>query len=402
VPWLREGPLPRLFAALNRDGDEARAVGGAVRNALLGEPVHEIDVATTADPQTVIARVKAAGFKAVPTGIEHGTVTVVIDSRPFEVTSLREDVETFGRHATVRFGRDWKKDAERRDFTMNALSAGADGIVHDHVGGIADITSRKVRFIGDAATRIAEDYLRILRFFRFHAWYGRGFLDPAGMHACIEGRAGLDQLSRERVRMELMKLLIAPHATPVLAVMSECGILPRVLGGVPLLASFENMAKVEAASGLPADPVQRIAALAVWLSEDGERLFERLRLSNAEHDRLVSMGEAWWQIVPSDQKAARALLYRLGSQRFVDRVLIAWARSREGAANETWKALAALPEHWIVPVFPLKSADFIARGVAKGPALGAAMRAAEEAWIAADFPSDQAALDATAAAAIRS
>jgi poly(A) polymerase len=402
VPWLREGPLPRLFAALNRDGDEARAVGGAVRNALLGEPVHEIDVATTADPQTVIARVKAAGFKAVPTGIEHGTVTVVIDSRPFEVTSLREDVETFGRHATVRFGRDWKKDAERRDFTMNALSAGADGVVHDHVGGIADIASRKVRFIGDAAMRIAEDYLRILRFFRFHAWYGRGFLDPAGMHACIEGRAGLDQLSRERVRMELMKLLLAPHATPVLAVMSECGILPRVLGGVPLLASFENMAKVEAASGLPVDPVQRLAALAVWLSEDGERLFERLRLSNAEHERLVSMGEAWWRIVPSDEKAARALLYRLGPQRFVDRVLIAWARSRDGVANETWKALVALPEHWIVPVFPLKSADFIARGVAKGPALGAAMRAAEEAWIAADFPSDQAALETIAAAAIRS
>jgi poly(A) polymerase len=402
VPWLREGPLPRLFAALNRDGDEARAVGGAVRNALLGEPVYEIDVATTADPQTVIARVKAVGFKAVPTGIEHGTVTVVIESRPFEVTSLREDVETFGRHATVRFGRDWKKDAERRDFTMNALSAGADGVVHDHVGGIADIASRKVRFIGDAGTRIAEDYLRILRFFRFHAWYGRGFLDPSGMHACIEGRAGLDQLSRERVRMELMKLLIAPHATPVLAVMSECGILPRVLGGVPLLASFENMTKVEAASGVPADPVQRLAALAVWLSEDGERLFERLRLSNAEHERLVSMGEAWWRIEPSDDKAARGLLYRLGPQRFVDRVLIAWARSRQGAADEDWNALVSLPEHWIVPVFPLKSADFIARGVAKGPALGAAMRAAEEAWIAADFPSDQATLDAIAAAAIRS
>lgn len=399
--WLSEGPLPRLFAALNRDGDEARVVGGAVRNALLGEPVHDIDVATTAEPATVVSRVNAAGFKAVPTGIEHGTVTVVIESRPFEVTSLREDVETFGRHATVRFGRDWKKDAERRDFTMNALSVGADGIVHDHVGGISDLKARKVRFIGDAATRIAEDYLRILRFFRFHAHYGRGFLDSTGMHACIEGRGGLDQLSRERVRMELMKLLVAPHATPVLATMTEAGILPRVLGGVPFLASFENVTKAEAAGGLPADPVQRFAALGVWLSEDGERLTERLRLSNAEHERLVSMGDGWWRVTPSDEKAARALLYRLGPQRFADRVLIAWARSREGAADKAWKNLLSLPDHWIVPVFPLKSADFVARGVAKGPALGAAMRAAEDAWVAADFPSDATAVAAIADAAVK-
>lgn len=399
--WLCEGPLAKLLAALNVDGDEARAVGGAVRNALLGEPVHEVDVATTAEPKTVISRVNAAGFKAVPTGIDHGTVTVVVGHHPFEVTTLREDVETFGRHATVRFGRDWKRDAERRDFTMNALSAGPDGVVHDYVGGIADLNARKVRFIGDPATRIAEDYLRILRFFRFHACYGHGFLDAAGLHACIAGRAGLDQLSRERVRMELMKLLVAPHATPVLAIMSETGILVRVVGGVPLLASFENMAKVEVAIGVPADPVQRLGALGVWLSEDAERLFQRLRLSNVEHERLVSMGDAWWRIKPSDEKAGRALLYRIGPQCFIDRVLAAWARSREGAADRNWKLLAELPQRWTAPVFPLKSADFVSRGIEKGPGLGAAMRAAEEAWIAADFPMDVGTIQQIADAAAR-
>jgi poly(A) polymerase len=401
--WLREGGLARLLAVLNRDDEEARVVGGAVRNALLGEPIAEFDLATTAVPDEVIRRAKAAGFKPVPTGIEHGTVTVVIEGRPFEVTSLREDVETFGRHAAVQFGRDWRVDAERRDFTMNALSVGADGVVHDSVGGLADLKARRVRFIGDANKRIAEDYLRILRFFRFHAAYGHGAPDAAGLHACIAARAGLDQLSRERVRMELLKLLLARHATAALAVMAESGLLLPVLGGVPDLAGFENMAKVEAAAGIQADPVQRLGALGARITEDGERLWQRLRLSNAEHERLQSMSEAWWRISPANEKEARALLYRLGPERFVDRVLIAWARSwtdSSRAANDApWRTLAALPERWTAPVFPLKAADFIERGVEKGPALGAAMHEAEEAWIDADFPSGQAAIAAIADAA---
>ena len=224
-PWLKEKPLAELLAVLDRDGEEARVVGGAVRNALLGLPHGDIDIATTALPAEVTRRAQAAGFKAVPTGVDHGTVTVVIEGRPFEVTTLREDVETFGRHATVKFGRDWKRDAQRRDFTMNGLSLSPDGEVHDHVGGVADLKARRVRFIGDAATRIAEDYLRILRFFRFHAYYGEGHPDAEGLHAVIAARAGLEQLSRERVRMELMKLLLAPHAVPVLAVMAEAGLL---------------------------------------------------------------------------------------------------------------------------------------------------------------------------------
>jgi poly(A) polymerase len=392
--WLKTGAVARLLAQLNRDGEEARAVGGAVRNALLNVAVEEIDVATTAVPEEVARRVAAEGWKAIPTGIEHGTVTVVIDGKPFEVTTLRQDVETYGRKAKVAFGRDWKEDAGRRDFTINALSVTPDAEVYDYVGGIADIAARRVRFIGEPAKRIAEDFLRILRFFRFHAWYGAGAPDAAGLHACILARSGLETLSRERVRMELLKLLLAPHATPVLAVMDETGILGTVLGGVPLLASFENMAKVETASGLDADAVRRLGALGVTVSEDAERLAQRLRLANAEAERLVAL-DRWWRISPAaGDQVAHALLYHLGPQSFADRVLIAWSRSDAGASNGAWRELVTLPQRWTVPVFPLKAADFIRRGIAAGPALGTALRAAEEAWIAADFPDDSAKLDA--------
>ncbi len=303
--WLRHGEVARLLAALDCDGEEARVVGGAVRNALLNLAVDEIDVATTAVPDEVVRRVTGAGWKSVPTGIEHGTVTVVIDGKPFEVTTLRQDVETYGRHAKVAFGRDWRTDAERRDFTINALSASAAGKVHDYVGGIADIAARRVRFIGEPRERIAEDFLRILRFFRFHAWYGDGAPDTAGLHASILARAGLETLSRERVRMELLKLLLAPRPTPTLVVMAETGILGLVLGGVPLLAGFENMAKVEAATGRGADAVRRLGALNVLVREDAERLAERLRLSNAEAERLVAL-EHWWRVKPEIGRASGA------------------------------------------------------------------------------------------------
>jgi poly(A) polymerase len=394
--WLNEGPVARLLALLDRDGEEARIVGGAVRNALLGLPVAEIDVATTALPAEVMRRVTAAGCKAIPTGIEHGTVTVIIEHQPVEVTTLRQDVETFGRKARVAFGRDWRADAERRDFTINALSASADGMVYDYVGGLADIAMRRVRFIGDAQKRIEEDYLRILRFFRFHAYFGEGAPDAAGLLACIRARAGLERLSRERVRMEVLKLLLAPHAAPTLAVMTEAGLLGGVLGGVPLLASFENVAKIEAACGMAPDAVRRLGGLAVLVKEDAERLAQRLRLANAETERLIAL-EAWWRVAPAArEQAARALLYRLGPQSFADRVLVAWARSPAGTADAAWRELASLPQRWTFPVFPLKAADFIRRGLGQGPALGAAMRAAEAAWIAADFPLERAALDAIA------
>ena len=304
--WLVRGPLAQLLDVLNADGEEARAIGGAVRDTLIGREPSEIDVATTALPAEVTRRVEQAGFKAVPTGIDHGTITVVIASQPFEVTTLREDVETFGRKAIVRFGRDWRADAERRDFTINALSASRDGTVHDYVGGLADLKARRIRFIGNAAMRIAEDYLRILRFFRFHAAYGEGPPDAAGLSAAIASREGLERLSRERVRMELMKLIPAPRSVAALGIMAEAGILGPVLGGVPLLPGFAAMIAAEDALGLARDPVRELGALAVQIVEDAERLWQRLRLSNAEHEQLAAMGDGWWRIAPAMGAQARA------------------------------------------------------------------------------------------------
>jgi poly(A) polymerase len=399
--WLTHGGVARLLALLDGDGEEARVVGGAVRNALLRLPVEEVDVATTAIPQEAVRRIEAAGYKAVPTGIVHGTITAVIDGKPFEVTTLRRDIETFGRKAKVSFGRDWAADAERRDFTVNALSTSADGKVYDYVGGLADIAARRVRVIGDPEKRIAEDYLRILRFFRLHAWYGEGALDAPGLNACIVARGGLETLSRERVRTELLKLLLAPHATPTLAVMAETGILGAVLGGVPYLASFENVVKAEAVTGTLPDAMRRLGALGVAVGEDAEGLAQRLHLSNAESGRLIAL-ECWWRVSPAaGDQAAHALLYHLGPQSFADRVLLAWSRSTAGADDGAWRELAHLPQRWTAPVFPLKAADFIRRGIEAGPALGAALRAAEEAWIAADFPADRSALEAIAKRAVR-
>ncbi|MGV3634988.1 MAG: CCA tRNA nucleotidyltransferase [Pseudorhodoplanes sp.] len=389
VAWLTGGPLARILEILDCDGEEARVVGGAVRNALIEQPVHEIDVATTARPEEILRRAQQAHLRAVPTGIEHGTVTLVADGTPYEVTTLREDVETYGRKAKVEFGRDWRRDAERRDFTINALSLSRDGVVHDYVGGLADLDARRIRFIGAAAQRIAEDYLRILRFFRFHAAYGEGEPDAAALHACIVARDGLGSLSRERVRMELLKLMVARRAPAAIRVMADAGLLVTILGGVPYLASFDRMTEIEAALGDKPEAVRRLSALAVATSEDAERLFERLRLPNAEHDRLRSMADGWWRIdaglMPRD---ARALLYRLGSLRFADRVLLAWSRSQDEPGDSDWRGLVALPARWQQPACPVMAADLIARGVAKGPALGLALREAEAAWIAADFPLD--------------
>ncbi len=387
--WLAQPPLRDILAVLDVAGEEARVVGGAIRNTLFDRPPGDIDIATTALPDEVIKRVRSAGFKAVPTGIEHGTITAVVEGQPFEITTLREDVETFGRRAKVAFGRDWKRDAERRDFTINALSATRDGVIYDYVGGLSDIAARRVRFIGDATSRIAEDYLRILRFFRFHAEYGDGAPDAAGVAACIAGRAGLEQLSRERIRLELFKLLLARHALEALAVMGEAGLLDQLLGGVPLLASLAKLLDIEVALKSPPDHIRRLGALGVSVVEDADRLRDRLRVSNAEYERLASMADRWWHISSAwEEQRARVLLYRLGRERYLDRVVLAWTRSLETAADSRWSSMAMLPEHWMIPKFPLRAADFVKRGLPKGPQLGRALARAEEAWSACGFPVD--------------
>ena len=396
APWLKSGPAARVLALLNRDGEEARVVGGAVRNALLKIPIGDIDIATTALPTEVIRRAKAAGIKSVPTGIEHGTVTLVIDAHPFEVTTLREDTETFGRKAKVAFGRDWVRDAERRDFTINGLSVDAGGVVHDHVGGLADILAKRVRFIGDPGQRIAEDYLRILRFFRIHAAYGAGQPDRAGYLACIAARTGLANLSAERVRMEMLKLMVADGAAGAVVAMAEGGLLLLIFGGVAYTGPFSAMISAERALGLPPDPVRRLGALAVAVTEDARRLAGRLRLSNSETRALDSMGHRWWRLAGMDEATARRRLYRLGAERYRDRLLLAWARAGAQADAAPWLELATLPARWSAPKFPLKAADFMARGIAEGPALGQVLALAEDAWLAADFPLEESALKAIA------
>ncbi|HUN98820.1 MAG TPA: CCA tRNA nucleotidyltransferase [Bradyrhizobium sp.] len=396
APWLRSGPAARVLALLNRDGAEARVVGGAVRNALLGLAVGEIDIATTALPDEVIRRARRAGVKSVPTGVEHGTVTLVVDAQPFEVTTLREDVETFGRKAKVVFGRDWVRDAERRDFTINGLSLDAEGVVHDHVGGLADIASKRVRFIGDPDRRIAEDYLRILRFFRIHAAFGEGEPDRAGYLACIAGRAGLATLSAERMRMEVLKLMVAKGAAGATESMADGGLLLAIVGGVTYGGPFAAMIAIEQALGLEPNAMRRLAALAVAVTEDARRLATRLRLSNNEAKALDSMGHRWWRLAGMDEARARRLLYRLGVDRYRDRLMLAWARAEADPNSAFWRELAALPEHWTAPKFPLRAANFVERGIAEGPALGHVLALAEDAWLAAGFPLDQASLEAIA------
>jgi poly(A) polymerase len=396
APWLRSGVTARVLGLLNGNGEEARVVGGAVRNALLRIPIGDIDIATTALPVEVMRRAKAAGIKSAPTGIDHGTVTLIVDGHPFEITTLREDTETFGRKAKVAFGRDWIADAERRDFTINGLSVDAAGVVHDHVGGLEDIAAKRVRFIGDPDQRIAEDYLRILRFFRIHAAFGAGEPDRAGYLACIRARAGLAQLSAERVRMEMLKLMVAEGAAGAVTAMADAGLLLAIFGGVAYIGPLAAMISAERLLGLKPDPVRRLGALAVAVTEDAKRVSMRLRLSNAETKALDSMGHRWWRLAGMNEATARRRLYRLGEDRYRDRLMLAWARAGDRADSTHWRQLVTLPQRWRAPKFPLKASDFIARGIAEGPALGQILALAEDAWLAADFPLEQTAVNAIA------
>ena len=394
-PLLEGRPgLARVLDALDRDGEEARIVGGAVRDWLTGRGVRsDIDIATTALPEEVTRRAAAAGLKPVPTGIEHGTVTVIAEGEPYEVTTLREDVETDGRRARVVFGRSWAHDAGRRDFTMNALYLTRAGDLVDLVDGAADAKAGRVRFIGDPDTRIREDYLRILRLFRFHAAYGQGPLDAAALAAAVRNRDGLGRLSRERVRAEMMKLIVAPRAAETLAQMDAAGLLAPVLGRVRDVASFARLAAIETALDMAPDAVRRLGALAVRGEEDAEALREGLRLSNAEAERLAALAGP----APAPamcEKGQKAFLYRMGREAFQDRALIAFARSGATLDDAGWRDLAVLAAGWPLPVFPLKAADFIARGLTPGPALGAALKRAEEVWIEAGFPMEPGALRA--------
>ncbi|WP_051952836.1 CCA tRNA nucleotidyltransferase [Methylocapsa aurea] len=388
---LRDPVVARIFAALDRDGDETRIVGGALRNALFGRPVHEIDLATTAPPDVITARADASGLRCIPTGIEHGTVTLLADGRTFEVTSLREDVETDGRRAKVRFGRDFETDALRRDFTMNALSMSEGGDLFDYVGGLKDIAAKKLRFIGEPARRIREDYLRILRFFRFSADFGEGPLDPAGLVASMRERDGLASLSRERVRTELLKLFAARRAGEVTQDMSDAGLLGPLLAAAPNPTRLRRAAAIDLAA--PLDPLLALAALCLETREDAERLRERLRLSNAEFHRLeraaiVRLGLHGREDPPT-QNDLRVLLFRHGRQAALDALTLAQAEAR-APVDAQWQCARAFLRDAPEPRLPYSGGDLLARGVPAGRAIGEALKDLQDRWIGAGFPEDPA------------
>ncbi len=379
---LREPGAAAILAALNGGepgmrAAETRIIGGAVRNVLIGEPVSDVDFATTLAPEEVTARVKAAGLKAVPTGLAHGTVTVVVGKRGHEVTTLRRDVETDGRHAVVAFTDSFEEDALRRDFTINQLSLSTDGALHDYAGGLDDLKARRVRFIGDPERRIREDYLRILRFFRFSARYGEGPFDEEGLSACAALAEGMAILSRERVWAELAKLLVAPRASEALRAMREAGVWSRMLDLPADLAAFDAALAVAP----HADAVSRLAALCLREAADVGRLDEALRLSVAERRRLEAAAGARAELGAAtlNEQAWRGAAFRHGA-----------AGARDGGLTlgpllppeaRDWMALPA-------PVSPFRGADALKLGVPAGPAVGRALALAEREWEEAGFPDD--------------
>lgn len=397
--WLIRPQTQAVFRAIEAGGYSARAVGGVVRNALLGEAVADVDIATTAPPGEVMRLAAAAGLRGVATGLEHGTVTVVADHIPFEVTTLREDIETFGRHARVAFTEDWAADARRRDFTINALYCDASGAVHDPLGGYHDVLARRVRFIGDAGERIREDYLRILRFFRLTAVHAAGPPDQEGLSAAVRERAGLAKLSGERVRQELMRLLSAPRAPEVVRIMRDHGLLTAVLPVAPRPEMMRRLADIERALALQGDPVLRLAALTVEIIEDAERLRTRLRLSAAEFEKLARTVEAPPALKPGmDERKAEALLYRLGAEVMREFLLLNWARSAVDPGHPSGPALMRLPDSWRRPVFPVRGSDVLAAGVAPGKRVGEILRTLEDWWISEGFPDNDQQLHARLAA----
>ena len=396
APWLDEPTLQKLLAALSAGGEEARIAGGAVRNALMGASATDVDIATTNLPADTIERVIAAGFKAIPTGIEHGTITVVAEGRAYEVTTLRADVETDGRHAKVVFGRDWTRDAERRDFTINALYAQADGTVIDLVGGLADLDARRLRFIGDAEARIREDYLRILRFFRFFAWYGTGRPDAEGLKASARLKDGLSRLSAERVWSELKKLFSAPDPARAALWMRQAGVLGEV---VPETVKWgiDALPAVVAAGrdlGWPDDPMLRLAAI---VPQDGERMkamAERLRMSRDEARRLQDWaGAPAADATRSDMALAKAM-YRSTREGVIDRLRIALATVRADSklAAAGLSRQLKFAEGWDRPKMPLGGRDLEAIGMSPGKAIGDALRTLEAEWIDSGFALERGAL----------
>jgi poly(A) polymerase len=384
----------RVLDALARGRVVARFVGGSVRNALLGVAIDDIDLAVACKPDDTLRLLIGAGIRAIPTGLEHGTVTAVADGKHFEITSLRRDAETFGRKARVEFTDDWLEDAKRRDFTVNAMFADADGGLYDFFDGRADLAAGRIRFVGAPAERIKEDVLRILRYFRFHAWYGRPPLEPKSFKACVTAAPAMARLSGERVQKEMRRLLEAPDPVPTLRLMAENRILEHWLPELGPLEALVALVALERERG-EADPWRRLAASLQADSRIGP-LARRWRLSNAVAERLHAMVAADPAIdADATPQQRRRLLYRLGDELYADRVLLAWAKAVARAGGSELAAgfdvALQLARDWPAPSFPLSGADVVAAGMPPSPRIGATLRAMETWWIAGDFAADRAA-----------
>jgi poly(A) polymerase len=380
APWRHRPGMDRLLAALDAAGGETRFVGGCVRDTLLGLAASDVDLATRIAPEAVIRRLGKARIKAVPTGLAHGTITAVIGGKPVEVTTLRRDVATDGRRATVAYTGDWREDAARRDFTINALSADpASGAVFDYFGGLDDLAAGRVRFIGDPLQRIAEDHLRILRFFRFHARFGKAAPDEAALAACAARANDLMALSRERIADELLKLLGLPDPTATAALMIERGILRPVLPEIAGAGRLAALVAAERAAGIAPEPVRRLAALLPADAAVAADVAARLRLSRRAAKRLA-------QAARPLTGAPEALAYRIGAAEAVDNILLHGMPSADLKALETWQR----------PRLPVGGGDLIAMGLEAGPQVAATLQAIEEEWLDAGFPAEKAAVRAMA------
>ena len=391
--WMHAGETSAVMNALSSGGGGARFVGGAVRNALLGRNVDDIDIATPLLPAEVIRRLQASRIKAVPTGIEHGTVTAITGGKSFEITTLRRDLETDGRHAVVAFSDSWEDDASRRDFTINALYSSLAGEVFDYFGGLADLEARRVRFVGDPVARIREDYLRVLRLFRFHAWYGRGAMDEQSRAAAREERGGLEKLSGERLQKETLRLLQAENPLPSLRVMADDLILAHLIPAEReeiRLDRIQRLVAIDNNNGYPADAILRLAALLPSGFDLAIAVAVRLRLSNEKRERLVDLAAAVDKIVPAmSVEELHKLLYRLGQQRVRDRIMLRWSEDTDGSHHTGWRALLALADMWARPSFPLSGRDVLAAGVPEGPLVGRVLSEIENWWIENDFSDDK-------------
>jgi poly(A) polymerase len=380
--WMASGPAHKVYQALERAGGSPRFVGGCVRDGLLGRRIRDIDIATPLDPAAVMKAADVAGLKHVPTGIDHGTVTVVADHTGIEVTTLRRDVETFGRHATVAFTDDWREDAARRDLTMNALSADASGKVYDYFDGLADLQAGKVRFVGAPEDRMREDYLRILRYFRFHADYANDGFDQPALTAARALKGELKTLSSERLRQETLKLLVARRGVETWRSMLGEGIVDAFL---PEATTIDRMAKVAALESrlkVPQDTIRRLAALTVTGS--GLAVAETLKLSNVERDRLLAITRPRPDFAVQDPILVRRQIYDLGNALALDLLLVDWSEP-----ETDWQRAYEIVRDWARPDFALKGRDVSALGVPAGPEIGRLLKDLEAWWIAGDFNADR-------------